>query len=140
MSRILGIDYGEKRLGFAVGDTSHGIATPLRTVEVRSDSEALEQVREICRETGVETLVVGMPVNMNGTRGPMAERVESFAARLRKDTGLPVDTWDERMTTGIVERAMLEGDLSRAKRKKRRDKLAAQVILQGYMDAQSGKG
>jgi len=82
--RILGIDYGEKRVGFAVSDPSGTMALTLRTVEVRGDDDALKQAADISREVEAEKIVVGLPLNMNGTRGPMAAKVQDFADRLAK--------------------------------------------------------
>lgn len=123
-------------MGLAVSDPTGIIATPLRTAEVNSDRESVAAVCEAARETEAERIVVGDPVNMNGTRGMMCDRVATFVEKLRQATEVPVVLWDERLSSGLVERAMLEADLSRQKRKRIRDKLAAQVILQGYLDAQ----
>ena len=131
---VLGIDYGEKRVGFAVSDPSGTMALTLRTVEVRSQADALQQAADICREVGAGRIVVGLPLNMNGSRGPMAEKVELFVSRLAASVAVPVVTSDERLSTSTVERSLIEADVSRARRKHLRDKLAAQVILQGYLD------
>ena len=134
------MDYGERRLGFAVSDEAQVVAVALRVVTVHSDTEALAAVREICDEVGADRVVVGLPLNMDGARGPMARRVEMFAGRIRDELGLRTDTWDERLSTGLVERFLLETDATRARRKRVRDKLAAQVILQGYLDAHAAGG
>lgn len=97
----------------------------------------LARLGEIARQYGVERWVVGMPRNMNGTYGPRAETTRAFVAELEAKLGLPVETYDERMTTMLAQRTLLEADVSRAKRKQVIDKMAAAVILQGYMDAQS---
>jgi len=134
--RVLGIDFGAKRLGLAIGDTATGVATALSTLERPSSEVALfEALRRLCAERGVEALVVGLPLNMNGSRGPQAVAASAFADRLREGLGLPVETWDERLSTAEVERALIAGGLSRKKRKGRRDRLAAQLILQSYLDA-----
>jgi len=135
--RILGIDYGDRRLGMAIGDTEINIATGLPTLERPSPAaDVLEPLRRICREQGVERIVVGLPVNMNGSLGERARLSQEFAQRLRDALGIEVETWDERLTTRQADRAMLEGDLSRKKRKERVDRLAAQIMLQSYLDAQ----
>ena len=134
--RILALDYGEKRLGFAVSDPTGIIATPLCVVEVASDKEALAETRRICEEVGAEKIVVGLPINMNGTKGPMAVKVSAFCENLGKMIGITVDQYDERLSSSAAERVLLEGDVSRAKRKGLRDKLAAQIILQSYLEAQ----
>jgi putative Holliday junction resolvase len=132
--RVLGIDYGEKRVGFAVSDPSGFLSLALRMAEVRSESDILRQVAEICREVEAERVVVGLPLNMDGTRGPMAEKVNGFVGRLSETLSIPVETFDERLSSSAVERSLIEADVSRAKRKNLRDKLAAQIILQGYLD------
>jgi len=131
MGHLLGIDYGERRVGVASGCTETGVATPLCVFDA---SDCIMEIRCLCEEYGTERVVVGLPLNMDGTEGPMAQQVRRFVVRLEKAVGVPVDVTDERLSSALTDRAMLEGDLSRAKRKKRRDKLAAQVILQGYMD------
>lgn len=137
MQRYLGVDYGERRVGLAVSDPDGIIATPLRVAEVKSDRDAVVAVCAATREVEAERIVVGDPINMDGSRGMMSKRVAAFVELLRAETEVPVVLWDERLSTGLVERAMLEADLSRQKRKRARDKLAAQVILQGYLDAQT---
>ena len=94
----------------------------------------LEEVHKICKEYGVETIVVGLPKNMNGTIGEAGEKALEFSELLKEKTGLPIEMWDERLTTVAAHRAMLEADLSRNKRKKIVDKIAATYILQGYLD------
>lgn len=138
--RVLGIDYGQKRIGFAISDDEGMLAVPSRMVEVKGVQEALEAARTMAGETECARVVVGMPVNMNGTHGPAADGVKAFAESLRKVLSVPVDTWDERLSTAQVEKSLIEQDLSRGKRRKIRDKLAAQVILQGYLDSRSQAG
>jgi len=135
--RILGIDYGERRVGLALSDPFGSLALPLRVAEVTGDKQAVRAVGEAVEEFDVERIVVGLPLNMNGTEGPMAEKVRAFVSRVGQACGIPVEMWDERLSTGLVERTLLQADVSRKKRRKVRDKLAAQVILQGYLDAQA---
>jgi putative Holliday junction resolvase len=130
------MDYGKRRLGFAVSDTTGALAFPLRVVTVHGDDDALRAVREVCRESGTDRIVVGLPLNMDGSRGAMAEHVAELAERMRSELDLRVATWDERLSTSLVERSLIEADTSRARRRQVRDKLAAQIILQGYLDAQ----
>jgi putative Holliday junction resolvase len=137
MGRILGIDYGTKRMGIAISDAMAMLATPVSVEAVRSMDEAVAVACRIARERGVEKLVVGIPINMNGTNGPMALEALQFIEKLRAASGLPVDTTDERLSTSLVERMLLDADVSRERRKEVRDKLAAQVILQGYLDARA---
>lgn len=133
--RILGVDYGTRRLGFAVSDPDGILAVVLGTADVRSDAEAVARVRERCEETGAVRVVVGLPVRTSGVPGDMAARVQAFADRVAGEIGVPVETWDERLTTSMAERALLDADVSRAKRRRVRDKMAAQILLQGYLDA-----
>jgi putative holliday junction resolvase len=137
MARILGIDYGRRRIGLAISDETEMLATPLLTVEVNGLKEAVARVAEHARARGAVRIVVGLPLNMDGTAGPMAEEVREYCRRLGEATGLPVEFWDERLSSGQAERVLLEADLSRARRKQVRDKLAAQLILQGFLDARS---
>ncbi len=134
--RIIGIDYGERRVGVAISDPLGSIALGVETVSVTSLRDAVAKVSEICREKEAASVVVGLPLNMNGTRGPMVERVERFVAELTEKSGLAVVTYDERLSSAMVERTLLDADMSRRKRKGVRDMLAAQVILQGYLDRQ----
>lgn len=135
MPRRMGIDYGIKRMGVAVCDPAEMFATPLCVVPVRGDAHAAGEVKRLIDETGAESVVIGLPVNMNGTKGPMAEKVTAFADRVRVLTGLPVTLWDERLTSAMAERTLIEADVRRDKRKNIVDMLAAQSILQSYMDS-----
>ncbi|MEI6563039.1 MAG: Holliday junction resolvase RuvX [bacterium] len=137
MGRILGIDYGTKRVGVAISDPMAMLSTPLSVETVRSVEEAVTVVCRIARERAVEKIVVGIPINMNGTSGPMALEAGKFVELLRIASGLPVDTTDERLSTSLVERMLVAADVSRGRRKEVRDKLAAQVILQGYLDTKA---
>jgi putative Holliday junction resolvase len=137
MGRMLGVDYGTRRVGFAVSDAMGIVATPLFTRDVLSEAQAIRAVCEVAAEKGAVRVVVGFPLNMDGTKGPMALQVEEFVRRLVERSGLDVVVWDERMSTGLVERMLVSADVSRVRRKEVRDKLAAQVILQGYLDAHS---
>jgi len=135
--RWLGVDYGDRRVGLAVSNAMAMLATPLSVEHVSDDDEAVAVVARRCAAEGAVGIVVGLPLNMNGSHGPMAQRATAFAERLKTRAGVPVHLWDERLSTSLVERALLEGDMTRQKRKRVRDKLAAQVILQSYLDAQS---
>lgn len=135
LTRILGIDYGTRRFGFAISDEVGIIATPLCVVEVEGDSDAVSAVKRLCDEQGAGRIVIGLPINMDGSIGPAAKAVEAFVELLAKEIGIPIDTWDERLTTSLVERMLIDADMSRAKRKGVRDKLAAQAILQSYLDS-----
>ena len=134
--RIIGIDYGQKRIGVALSDCSGTIATPYKVVECKCEKMAINEILRICEDTGADKIIVGLPLNMNGSSGKMAESVKSFCDSLRHTTGLPVEKWDERLSSAQAERVLLEGDVRRSKRKQVIDKIAAQMILQGYLDSQ----
>lgn len=132
--RILCLDYGEKRIGSAVSDPLGISAQGLGFIEAVPESKALEKIKEIADEVKAEKIVVGLPLNMNGSTGPRARQVLEFVESL-KEIFPEVETFDERLTTRQAESAMLEADLSRRKRKKIIDKLSAVLILQGYLDS-----
>jgi len=133
-SRILGVDYGEKRVGVAVSDPLLLTAQGVGIVENLGPRKIAERISALAEEAGAGQIVVGLPRNMNGSLGKSALQVMEFAERLRKASGLEVVLWDERLSTIRAERGMLQADLSRAKRAKLRDKIAAQLVLQNYLD------
>jgi putative holliday junction resolvase len=132
--RIMGLDYGERRIGVAVSDATGTIARPLEILTVGTPQEAVPLLRKIIAEEEVGGIVVGLPLHMDGSEGAASHAVRQFAAMLERDLVLPVELQDERLTTIRAERAMLEADMSRAKRAKRRDTMAAQFILQTYLE------
>lgn len=131
--RIMGLDLGEKTIGVAMSDP---LAITAQAVEVikRSKTE-MEELKRLISGYEVEEIILGYPRNMNGTLGERAKLTEIFAKDLQKAFPLPVRLWDERLSTAGAERALLEADISRAKRKKVIDKMAAVFILQGYLDS-----
>lgn len=132
--RIGGLDVGDKTIGVALSDEMGWTAQGLEVIRRKSLEQDLARLGEIARQYGVERWVVGMPRNMNGTYGPRAELTRTFMAQLAEHGGLPVESYDERMTTMAAERVLLQADVSRAKRRQVIDKMAAAVILQGYLD------
>ena len=132
--RILGLDIGSKTIGAAVSDPRGWTAQGVTTIKRDCYTKDVEAVMKICKEYGVETIVAGMPKNMNGTIGPSGEMVKNLCEQIEKSFDGKIEFWDERLTTVAAHRAMLEADLSRAKRKKIVDKIAATYILQGYLD------
>ncbi len=136
--RILGLDMGKKRTGVAVSDELSLTATPLRTIKASGRSALIREIREIIEEYGVEEIVVGLPLNLDGTVGVRATEVIGFAEALEKATGLKVHRWDERFSTVAVTRVLIEADMSRAKRKEVIDKTAAAYILQGFLESRRG--
>jgi len=132
--RIMGIDYGEKRFGIALSDPLGITAQGLPTVERTSIQEDIKKIINIIQEKEVQEIVVGLPKHLNNTLGDKAKEVLNFIDTLKKHINIPIKTFDERFSTVRANRAMLEGDLSRKKRKERVDMIAAQLILQGYLD------
>jgi len=133
--RVLAIDLGTRRIGVALSDPTGTIASPLETLSVTGPRRAVEQVADLCRRHGVAAVVVGWPRNMDGSRGPAAKEAEAFAERLRPAAAVPVELWDERLSTAAAERALIDADVRRDERRRSRDRVAAAVILQGYLDA-----
>ena len=132
--RILGLDVGQKTIGVAISDPLGFTAQGITTIRRDKKPKDIEELKEICKEYSVESIVVGLPKNMNGTIGFAGEKIMEFTEIIKNEIGLKVELWDERLTTVAANRAMLEGDLSRSKRKKIVDKIAATLILQGYLD------
>ncbi|NLL18871.1 MAG: Holliday junction resolvase RuvX [Clostridia bacterium] len=137
--RIMGLDIGDKTIGVAVSDPLGLTAQGITTIKRLDDETDLEQLQQLIESYQVELLVVGLPKNMNGTIGPQGEKVLAFKTLLEDRFNLPVVLEDERLTTVTAERMLIDADVSRAKRKKVIDKLAASVILQGYLDQLSTK-
>ncbi|MBQ9345380.1 MAG: Holliday junction resolvase RuvX [Kiritimatiellae bacterium] len=135
MGKILGVDFGDRRTGLAVSDESELIAFPRETLECPLLQQAAAAVARAAEAVGAVRIVVGYPLRLDGSPGPRADRTNEFIAELSRRTPLPVERWDERLSTCEVERVLLAADVSRARRKGVVDKLAAQVILQSYLDA-----
>lgn len=140
MMRILGLDIGEKRIGVAVSDALGYTAQPLEVLHRRGREDDLAAIRKIIDQTGAEALVVGLPKEMDGSIGEAAERVLSFVKEMQGVIGVPVILWDERLSTVEANRLLLEADISRRKRRRVVDKLAASLILQGYLESVGGGG
>jgi putative holliday junction resolvase len=130
--RIMGLDFGSKTIGVAVSDALFWTAQGVKTIK-RSNAE-IEELRKLIQEYEVSEIVIGYPKNMNGTLGPRCALTDEFAERLRAEFGLPIELWDERLSTVAAQRTLLEADVSRGKRKQVIDKMAAVFILQGYLD------
>lgn len=136
--RILGIDLGDVRVGFALSDEMGYSAQPLQVLKKINEEQLLTTVDGLIREYGVSEIVVGLPLNMNGTAGPRAVGARAFIETLKTRVALPVHEWDERLSTAFAERVLIEGDMRRNKRKQVVDKIAAAVILQGFLDCRAG--
>jgi len=135
--RWMGLDYGDRRIGVAVSDEMGWTAQGLEVIERRSPQYDMERLESIVKTYGVTEIVLGLPKNMNGTIGPRGDICIEFADALREKLQLPVHLWDERLTTVSAQRTLLEADVSRKKRKQVIDKMAAALILQGYMDSKT---
>ncbi|MDM5298882.1 Holliday junction resolvase RuvX [Bacillus pumilus] len=135
--RILGLDLGTKTLGVAISDEMGWTAQGLETIKIdeAGGDFGLSRLSEIIAEYGADKIVLGFPKNMNGTVGPRGEASQSFAKVLENTYNVPVVLWDERLSTMAAEKMLISADVSRQKRKKVIDKMAAVMILQGYLDS-----
>ncbi|MCC6545181.1 MAG: Holliday junction resolvase RuvX [Nitrospirae bacterium] len=131
--RILSLDVGDKRIGVAISDELEIAAHSLTTIHRSDPDHVFASIKEIIEEYNVEEIVVGMPVMMNGTMGIQGEKVSSFVEELKKEVVVPVMFMDERLSTRYVEKVLIDADVSRKKRGKVIDKLAAVIILQDYL-------
>jgi len=129
---VLGIDYGERRIGLAITDELDMIASPLKTIE--NNPATLAEIKKVVDERKVDTIVVGLPLSLSGEMGPSGLKAKAFADSLRAEVSITVDTFDERLTTVQAERSMLRHDVTRAKRAKHINEMAAQILLQSYVD------
>lgn len=132
--RLLGLDLGTKTIGLALSDVMRQIATPLETIRRTKFGADAARLLELAKEHGVGGLVLGLPVNLDGSEGPRAQSTRAFARNLAALTPLPIAFWDERLSTAAAERALLEADASRKRRAELIDKMAAAYILQGALD------
>jgi putative Holliday junction resolvase len=140
VARILAVDYGEKRIGLAVSDELGITASPLMTLVRRSDDETVRQIAQLASKLRVTQIVIGLPRRTDAQEGEMERKVKAFAEKLRQAVSVPVVLFDERFTTRIAEQVLLEADLSRRKRKQVRDRLAAVILLQSFLEAQRMSG
>lgn len=134
--RIMGLDLGDKKIGVALSDPLGLTAQGLEVVANKgSNAAVIGRIKEIAGRYQVEKVVVGLPKNMDGSSGPRAEKARAFARQLARELELPVEMWDERLTTAAAERLLIGADVSRSRRKQVIDKMAASLILQGYLDS-----
>lgn len=133
----MGLDYGQRRIGVAISDAFGWTAQGIEVIDRKQVTDEVSHIAELARQHEVESIVVGLPKNMNGTVGPSGEICIAFAERLRQTLSMPVQLWDERLTTVAAERALLEADVSRRKRKQVVDKMAAVILLQNYLDSRA---
>lgn len=134
--RIMGLDIGDKTIGVAVSDLMGLTAQGVTTIKRVGKKKDIEEIKKIIKEKQVNKIVSGLPKNMNGTIGPQGEKVQKFCELLKQETNLPIEFWDERLSTVAAERSLIEGNVRRENRKKVIDMLAAVIILQGYLDLQ----
>lgn len=135
--RVMGLDYGTKTVGVAISDPLGFTAQGIETIDRKEENKlrkTLARIEELVKEYEVETIVLGFPKNMNNTLGERAEKTLEFKEMLERRVGLPVVMWDERLTTVEAERTLIESSVRRENRKKVIDKIAAVIILQGYLD------
>jgi putative Holliday junction resolvase len=141
MGRIMGIDWGRRRIGIALSDESRAIASP-HTVVQRTDSldRDLGSLADLAREHEVSHVVFGLPVRLDGSSGPEADGVMEVVRKLGQKIDIPVSTWDERFSTSAAERALIGGDVSRKRRRDLVDQVAAALILQAFLNSGGGEG
>ena len=135
--RILGVDYGDARVGLAISEEMQIIASPLPPLQAISMRKTIDAVCDAAKNNDAQIIVVGLPLNMNGTEGPQANKVKAFAEKLKIVSGLKVELMDERLTTVFVSRAFDETGVKKSKRLQLVDSASAQVILQNYLDKQN---
>src|SRR5207302_8834984 len=132
--RILALDHGSKRIGIAVSDELKMIAQPLEFIPAEPFARFLARLKELLRDKEVELILVGLPRNMNGSYGPAALKVQDFVAALKGAVTVPIQTWDERLTSAQANRYLIQGNVRREKRQERADQTAAASLMQSYLD------
>ncbi len=141
MTRILGVDHGSVRIGLAVSDELQMLAMPLATIPATPAERAVQEIVRIAGEKSANRVVVGLPRNMDGSDGPSAQAARAFATALREaGAGLAVELWDERLTTVAAQRSLQEAGRTAKKSRAVVDQVAAQILLQSWLDAQPGAG
>lgn len=134
-ARLMGLDLGSKTIGVATSDRTRQIATPVETIERKKFTADAERLLAIAARENIGVIVLGFPVNMDGSEGPRAQSTRAFARNLARLTSIPIVFWDERLSTAAVERMLIQADTSRIKRDAVIDKLAAAWILQAALDS-----
>jgi len=133
--RLLALDHGTKRIGVAVSDPMKVIAQPLEYILAEPFADFLTRLKEILRDQEVEMILIGMPRNMDGSYGPAALKVQEFVAALKGAVTVPIQTWDERLTSAQANRFLIQSNVRRDKRKQKVDQTAAAILLQSYLDS-----
>ncbi|GAB4228686.1 MAG: Holliday junction resolvase RuvX [Deltaproteobacteria bacterium] len=137
--RVLGLDYGTRRIGVAVSDPLGWTAQPLPPIHREGDRKDIAAIGRVAAEHGATSVVLGLPLLLNGDEGPAAVRAKAFGERIRSETGLPVTMWDERLTTAQSERHLIASGVRRGDRKEIRDSLSAMFLLQSVLDFRNRK-
>jgi putative Holliday junction resolvase len=132
--RALGLDVGERRIGVALSDSEGILASPLLIIDGSDEQTAFREISQLCTSKEVEQIVVGLPISMDGSIGKQAQRVQAFIDGLAKVSSLPIDTWDERLSSVQANRSMIAAGTKKDKKKQLRDAIAAAIVLQGYLD------
>src|SRR5882757_5172997 len=132
--RILALDHGSKRIGIAVSDETKTIAQPLEYIAAEPIADLLTRLKQLIREKEVDLILIGQPRNMDGSYGPAAQKVETFVAVLKSAIAVPIKMWDERLTSTMANKVLIQGGVRRDKRKEKVDKMAAAILLQSYLD------
>ena len=140
--RYLGIDLGSKTVGLAMSDTTLTIASTYKTIFFKDEDyrSTISEIKDIIKEYNITKIILGLPKNMNNTLGERAEITIKYKELLEQSTGLPVVMFDERLTSVISNSILIEADMSRKKRKKKVDSIAAQIILQDYLNKEKSNG
>ena len=131
---ILCLDLGKKRIGLAISDINQKIASPYDVIQEKKFSEILVILKSLIKEFDIGSLIIGDPINMDGSLGPKSQSSRSFITNISKDIDIPILLWDERLSTVAAEKSLIEADISRKKRSKVIDKIAANIILQSFLD------
>lgn len=132
--KLLGLDLGTKTIGVAISDGMRYSATPLETIKRQKFTQDAERLLQLIKENGVAGLILGLPLNMDGSEGPRAQSTRAFARNLGRTIAIPIVFWDERLSTSAVTRTLIEADMRRERRAEVVDKLAASYILQGALE------
>jgi putative holliday junction resolvase len=134
MGRILGLDYGEVRIGVAISDTTKTIANAKGYIDQRK-ADCIEEIISILKDNDIERIVIGLPLNLKGKYTQKTREVKDFSKKLKKSISIPVDMWDERLSTVSAERTLRESNIKAKKQRNKIDSVAAQIILQNYLDS-----
>ena len=132
--RILAIDYGSQRIGLALSDPTGTLARPLPFVPAKADAKLARELAALAEKEEAHLILLGLPRNMDGSHGPAAQKVETFAGVLKTAITIPIKLWDERLTSSQANKILIQGGVRRDRRKEKVDKLAAAILLQSYLD------